>query len=170
MDPNVASGLIGFGGAVVGAGAALLGGLLQHRYQAKTTAAERTQEYGRAAGEKALTELYALRRHMIECGMADIPEARQPWQYIAKTHMDEAELAVMLMPKAQKVQDRISEVMGAGSQQMTTSGGDRVRQTTVGRGMALEAIDILSAYMRGDALPKPSPRVERYRETTAHSE
>lgn len=67
MQTEVLVGLIGFSGAVVGAGGALLGGWLQQRHQAAVAQEQREaaragllEERGRAAGERALSELYGL--------------------------------------------------------------------------------------------------------------
>ncbi|MGW7261523.1 hypothetical protein [Streptomyces sp. NPDC054834] len=177
MDGEVVSGLIGLGGALIGGGVSVWATKVTQRQQAKErlqqAEEERSkliEERGRAAGEKALTELYALRRHLVECAQAEIPDDHQPWRKIAKDHMDEAELAVGLMPQASEVRGRIEEVLGITFLHMFRSSGDTAREVVHARSGATEAIDILSAYMRGDPLPEISGTVRRYREHAAHSE
>ncbi|MDI1452921.1 hypothetical protein NHG22_03625 [Streptomyces sp. ATE26] len=177
MQTEVLVGLIGFGGALVGAGGALLGGWLQQRHQAavaqKQQEAARAgllEEQGRAAGEKALSELYALRRHLRDCELRPVPEECQPWRGIARGFIDEAELAVMLMPNATEVQSRITDAAGLitetlmigreEAQQMT----DREHITHVHRCRAgtLEASEAISAFTRGDSLSETGPLLRRH--------
>lgn len=179
MQTEILVGLIGFSGAVVGAGGALLGGWFQQKHQAaamreqqKAARASLLEERGRAAGEKALSELYALRRHLNECELRPVPEERQPWRGIARGFTDEAELAVMLMPNAGEVQSRITEAAGLitetliigreEARQMT----DREHRTHIHKCLAgtLEAIGALSAFMRGDPLPEPGRLLRRHLE------
>ncbi|MFG1806212.1 hypothetical protein [Streptomyces sp. NPDC049040] len=177
MQTETLAGLIGFGGAVVGAGGALLGGWLQQRHQARVTreqqAAARAallEERGRAAGEKALSALYALRRHLNDCASRPVPEERQPWRVIARAFIDDAELAVMLMPHAAQVQSRIADAAGLITETLVI-GREEARQMTdrehishIHRCLAgtLEAIQALSAFMRADPLPEPGPLLRRH--------
>ncbi|MFJ9869829.1 hypothetical protein [Streptomyces sp. NPDC101165] len=177
MEAEVSAGLIGLVGAVVGAGGALLGGWLQQRHQTKVTreqqAAARAsllEERGRAAGEKALSELYALRRHLKDCELRPVAEERQPWRVIARAFIDDAELAVMLMPKAGEVQSRIADAAGLITETLVIGRDearamtDREHRTHIHRCLAgtLEAIEALSAFMRGDALPEPGRLLHRH--------
>ncbi|MEU0844803.1 hypothetical protein ABZ370_35765 [Streptomyces sp. NPDC005962] len=182
MEAETLAGLFGFGGAVVGAGGALLGGWLQQRHQAKVTReqqeaarADLLEERGRAAGEKALSELYALRRYLQDCKTRPVPEERQPWRVKTRAFIDEAELAVMLMPNAREVQARIGEAADLIIDTLTI-GREEARQMTdqehithVHRclGGTRDAIAALSAFMRGDPLPKPGRHLRMYIEETA---
>lgn len=182
MEAEVSAGWIGLIGASVGAGGALLGGWLQQRHQAKVTReqqeaarADLLEERGRAAGEKALSELYALRRYLQDCKTRPVPEERQPWRVKARAFIDEAELAVMLMPNAKEVQTRIEcaagmiiETLRIGreeARQIT----DREHITHVYRCLAgtRDAIRALSAFMRGDPLPNPGRHLRMHMEETA---
>ncbi|WP_326658804.1 hypothetical protein [Streptomyces canus] len=161
VESETLAGLIGFGGAVVGAGGALLGAWLQQHHAAKTARNERLDARGYAAGEKALSELYQLRQHLVECGVAgEVPQERQPWRFIAITHLDEAELAVMLMPGARLVHDRVVEVLVLGKR-FELAGQHRHRQVQWMKHCTTAAIDLLSAHMRGE--PVPEIGLERYR-------
>jgi hypothetical protein len=172
-------GLIGFGGAVVGAGGALLGGWLQQRHQAtvlreqqEAARAGLLEERGRAAGEKALSELYSLRRHLTDCELRPVPEERQPWRGIARSFIDDAELAVMLMPNAAEVQSRITDAAGLITETLMIRREeareltDGAHRTHIHRCLAgtLEAIGVLSAFMRGDPLPEPGRLVREHRQ------
>lgn len=179
MQTEMWVGLIGFGGAVVGAGGALVGGWLQQRHQAtvlrqqqEAARAGLLEERGRAAGEKALSELYALRRHLKDCELRPVPGERQPWRGIARTLIDDAELAVMLMPNAAEVQSRVADAAGLITQTLMI-GRDEARMMTDGEhrthvslclGGTLEAIGVLSAFMRGDPLPDRGRLVSGHRE------
>ncbi|MEE1760906.1 hypothetical protein [Streptomyces sp. SP18BB07] len=99
-------------------------------------------------------------------------EERQPWRAIARTLIDDAELAVMLMPNAAEVQSRvadaaamIAETAMIGREEARTM-TDAEHRTHVNRCLAgtLEAIGVLSAFMRGDPLP------ERHRPVGGHRE
>jgi hypothetical protein len=157
-------GLIGFGGAVVGAGGALLGGWLQQRHQAETARADRIEERGMTAGANALEELRALWRHMAEVGGQPdrIPDAFQPWKKIANAHMAEATLATMLMPQAEVVRQRIREVGDAMAVLADAVRDESAALLCYSIG-ADDALDLLTAYMRGDPLPEPSSLVRDYR-------
>ncbi|MFE7183153.1 nitroreductase family protein [Streptomyces erythrochromogenes] len=147
-------GLIGFGGAVVGAGGALMGAWLQQHHQAKTAKNERMEARGYSAGEKALAELYQLRQHLVESGVAgEVPPERQPWRFIAVTHLDEAELAVMLMPGAPLIHERVVEVLVL-AKRFELAGQDRQRQIRWIKHCTASAIDMLSAHMRGEPIPE----------------
>lgn len=164
MEAETLAALMGLGGTLVGAGVSMWATVLTQRYQAKTGKADRVEQLGRAAGERALAELYALRRHLGECRADAIPEDRQPWRKIAKDHMDEAELAVGLIPQGDQVRERLEEVLNVTHYGMTRREQSLIRQLGSTRSGASEAIGLLSAFLRGDPLPERSPGVERFRE------
>ncbi|MFF9394219.1 hypothetical protein [Streptomyces griseoluteus] len=176
MDGEVLSGLTGLGGALIGGAVSVWATVATQKQQAREGLQRQQEERhklieqrGREAGKKALTELYALRRHLAECTQRDIPEDHQPWRKIAKDHMDEAELAVGLMPQASEVRERIEEVLQVTFLHMFRSADEALREVMHAKRGATEAIDILSAYMRGDPLPEASAWTMRYREHAAHS-
>jgi hypothetical protein len=165
MQAETLAGLIGFGGAVVGAAGALAGAWLQQHYQAKTAQRDRIEAQGRAAGERALAELYALRRHLDEVRQNpdETPETHQPWRKIAWRHMDEVELAVLLMPGGGEVRSRVVEALDSTRIFMVNRGEMTPRRMGRIRNGGLEAIAILAAHLRGETLPEPSQQVLEYR-------
>lgn len=167
VEAEILAALMGFGGTLVGAGVSMWATVLTQRHQTKTGRADRVEQLGRAAGEKALAELYALRRHLGECKADSIPEDHQPWRKIAKDHMDEAELAVGLIPQGDQVRERLEEVLTATYYGMTQREQSLIRQLGSTRSGASEAIGLLSSFLRGDPLPERSPGVERFREQRA---
>jgi Na+/glutamate symporter len=80
MDATVAAGWIGAGaalvGAVVGAGGAIVGGWFQHRQQTKADQQKVIDERRQAAGNKALTQMFALRSHILQWGPGLDPDIR----------------------------------------------------------------------------------------------
>lgn len=154
MDATVAAGWIGLGGAVVGAGAAVLGGVVQQRLQAKSTQADRREERGHLAGEKALAELYQLRRHLLACvGTAGVPDECEPWRDIARRYLDSAELAVLLLPSSTPAGGRAMEVLLL-AERFELAGQDRRRQLRWIGYCVSRAIRILSAHRGGDEIPE----------------
>ncbi|MGR6973210.1 hypothetical protein ACU639_27090 [Streptomyces cynarae] len=159
MQAETLAGLMGFGGTLVGAGVSIWATVITQRHQVKTARDQRIEERGRAAGEKALTELYALRRHLIEVSASSTPVENQSWARIAVDHVDRTEAAIALMPGAHSVRERISEAMDIGTRELLVARLLRAPEDVAVRALtsaALEAIDALSAYMRGEGIPEPS--------------
>ncbi|MCX5261781.1 hypothetical protein OOK27_47970 [Streptomyces canus] len=111
MDATVAAGWIGAGagliGAVVGAGGALLGGWFQHRQQTRADRQKQIDERAQAAGNNALTELYALRRHIVRGGPQQESEGPGSWLWSGVEMADQAEMAAGLIPQAEEVRSRL---------------------------------------------------------------
>ncbi|MEU1454404.1 hypothetical protein [Streptomyces avermitilis] len=153
MQTETLVGLIGFGGAVVGAGGALLGGWLQQRHQAETARLERQNARGYAAGEKSLGELHRLRHHLTECeAVGDVSQDRQPWRSIAVRHLDDAELAIMLIPNATQVRERLVKALYC-ARRYELAGQHRANQVRWIKTCVTSAIDMLSSHLRGDPVP-----------------
>ncbi|MGP4046913.1 hypothetical protein [Streptomyces sp. 2A115] len=171
MEAETLAGLMGFGGALVGAGVSMWATVITQRHEAKTARIQRVEERGRAAGERALTELYALRRHIMECTQDPIPEERQPWRKIAHDHMGEAQAALALMPGAKKVRERVTEALTIIERKIFEARrgdmGSIMEMMALSRG-AGEGIEVLSAYMRGEGVPQPSRWVLDYRRDQAN--
>lgn len=152
-------GLIGFGGAVVGAGGALLGGWFQQRYQTKAARSQRVEERAREAGNNALTELLVLRRLVTENVHANLDEEMPNWRKVAERHMDAAEMALLLMPQAEEVRARVVKALNLAERALAFAA-----RTAQGLNMeklhlyncSNEAIQVVSAFMRDDPLPEPS--------------
>jgi hypothetical protein len=160
-------GLIGFGGAVVGAGGALLGGLLQSRLQAKGTRAQRIEDRAREAGNNALSELLVLRRLVTENVLTNLDEEQPEWRLTAQLHMDAAEMALLLMPGAEAVRGRVVKALGLAERALAFAAraelGLHVEKLHL-YNCSNEAIQVVGAFLRGDQLPPPSPWVRRTEE------
>ncbi|MFF3377779.1 hypothetical protein ACFYXF_33090 [Streptomyces sp. NPDC002680] len=153
MQAETLAGLIGFGGAVVGAGGALLGGWLQQRYQADIVVRERQNARGYAAGEKALLELAQLRQHLIACTvMGDVSAEHQPWRLIAIRHLDNAEVAILLIPNASVIRERLIKALYC-ARRFELAGQHRPEQVAWIKACSSNAIDMLASRLRGDAIP-----------------
>jgi hypothetical protein len=169
MQTETLVGLMGFSGAVVGAGAVVLGAWLQQRYQAKASREQKIEDLGRAAADKALAELYSLRRLLMDRSHDEISD----WRKTAMQHMDAVELAVGLIPQAQDVRTKVKETMD-----LTESGAIYALRADLDLNTELlhmfggcnEAIEIVSAFMRGDPIPEPSMWVKRRKEEERRGE
>ncbi|WP_331734982.1 hypothetical protein OG379_39825 (plasmid) [Streptomyces sp. NBC_01166] len=167
MEAETLAGLIGFGGAVVGAGGALLGAWFQQSHQAKTARVEReearaglVEERGRTAAEKSLAELYGLRRHVLTWKLVSDDE-RSEWSRIGYTLTDEAELNASLIPEGEELRERLKDALGALRNSISVDTYEAVHEAYASTFDTEHAISLLAAYMRGDALPRPSRREER---------
>ncbi|MFE1545866.1 hypothetical protein ACFW61_36160 [Streptomyces microflavus] len=167
MEAETLAGLIGFGGAVVGAGGALLGAWFQQSHQAKNTRAEReearaslVEERGRAAAEKALAELYGLRRHVLTWKLMSEDE-RTECSRIGYTLTDEAELNASLIPKGEALRERLKDALGALRNSIHVDAYESVHDAFLSTFDTEHAISLLAAYIRGDALPTSSLRERR---------
>lgn len=153
------AGLFGLGGALVGATISTVAIVWQQRDQTRKEQNQRIEDRGRAVGEQALSELFALRRHLLACTESPIPDENQPWRRIAHNHMDEAESALALMPGAKEVRARVTEALKIAEAGVTEARREQTGSMTeivlLGRGTD-DSIEILAAYMRGEQIPEPS--------------
>ncbi|MET7347449.1 hypothetical protein [Streptomyces mirabilis] len=170
MQTETLVGLIGFGGAVVGAGGALLGAWLQQHHQAKATQAQRVEDRAREAGNNALTELLVLRRLVMENVHANLNEEMPEWRSIAQRHMDAAETALLLMPQAEEVRSRVIGALHLAERALAFAArahlGLHVEKLHL-YNCSNEAIQVVAAFMRDDPLPKPSPWIRSTEEDLA---
>jgi hypothetical protein len=168
VSPEVSAGWIGLIGASVGAGGALLGVWLQQRYQAKMARDQREEarddlleERGRTAADKALAELYALRRHVLTWKVGMSAEERNQWVQSGHTYADDTELNAALIPKATELRERLRYALGAIRGSMFVDAYEAAHEPYMSDFDTEHAIGLLSAYMRGDSMPRPTPREER---------
>lgn len=171
MDATVAAGWIGAGaglvGAVVGAGGAIVGGWFQHRQQTRTDRQKQIDERGHDAGNKALTEMFALRRHILLWGPGLDPGSRASWLRTGREMADQAEIAAKLIPQAGEVRTRMEEALTVVVTQMHWE-HEEPEHPSYHSKVALEhAIDIVAAFMCREPLPEPTNAVERLREERA---
>ncbi|MER7496359.1 hypothetical protein ABT033_27640 [Streptomyces pharetrae] len=171
MQPEVLSGLIGFGGAIVG-GAASFGGVwLTLSHQRKQARETRLLEIGQVAADKALNELISL-GEFLESVRGDVATAdtneRLPYLGTAAGHVKNIKLAVARIPD-RDVRERVKLLLNL---------MDRYRAAGVRHFFAVrwigevteDVIDILSAYIRHDALPSPSEHVLQKQDMVARYE
>ncbi|MGW4437026.1 hypothetical protein ACWELO_14880 [Streptomyces sp. NPDC004596] len=113
MQTETLVGLIGFGGAVVGAGGALLGGWLQHRQQADTARRERWEGYARKAAETTLTELLTAQEEMTDwaMGFSGREEDANELYRIILERSRSARHSSLLIPEASEMRSRLREVL-----------------------------------------------------------
>ncbi|NUP43259.1 MAG: hypothetical protein HOY76_41140 [Streptomyces sp.] len=169
VETETLVGLIGLGGAVVGVGGTLLGGWLQHRQQAQTAREERAEarsseaeSRGREVADKALSELYALRRHALAWKVGMSAAERNEWLGKAHTMADEAELHTALIPGADTLRVRVGDALSVVRASFFQDADEAEHEADLCVADTGHCIDLLSAYMRGDAaLPEPTRREER---------
>ncbi|MDX3233224.1 hypothetical protein [Streptomyces sp. ME19-01-6] len=168
MEAEVSAGWIGLIGASVGAAGALVGGWFQQRYQAKMAREDREEarndlleERGRTAADKALAELYALRRHVVTWKIGWSAVERVEWVQEGHTYADDAELNAALIPKAAELRERLRDALIAIRRSMFIDAHEAGNEPYLSEFDTEHAIELLSAYMRGDGLPQPTLREER---------
>jgi hypothetical protein len=155
-------GLIGFGGAVMGAGGALLGGWLQHRQQADTARRERWEGYGRSAGEATLTELLTAQEEMTDWArrFSGSEDDAEELHTIILKRGSAAKHSSLLIPEASELRARLKVVLdvmmdyySAPAQEGFFQSMARLRWSYMA---AQEGIELLAAFLRGEHLPTPT--------------
>jgi len=146
----VTAGVFGLIGATVGAGAVLLGGWLQHRYQVKTMREERREVQTRAACEALLKELLDLQRSMHGVLRSyDVRSSNVDWRREQGPYLREIEMATYLIP--------VPELRSQMTDVITVIYHDPAEEPlgalTHFMAVAQVGIDAVTAYLRGDALP-----------------
>ena len=104
MQPEVLSGLIGLGGAVVGGGAAIFGTWLTLNHQRKQAREERLLNLGHAATDAAVSELIQLLNFLRTVGKehrlaTQLAEYELPWTDTANQHLKAVDLTIRNQPK-----------------------------------------------------------------------
>ncbi|WP_432131267.1 hypothetical protein [Streptomyces tendae] len=158
----------GLGGAAIGAGGALLGGWLQQRHQVKLDREQREQaragvleERGRTAADKALGELYALRRHISTWKGAFSTEEQNEWFQTGYSLADVAELNAALIPEADELRERLQDALESARDSLHADAWYSEHEPYLSASDTEHTIALLSAYMRGDYLPPMTAREER---------
>ncbi|MFF3934380.1 hypothetical protein [Streptomyces hirsutus] len=173
MQPEVLSGLIGFGGALVG-GAASFGGVwLTLSHQRKQAREAHLLEIGQAAADKALNELITLGEFLETFGGNDVVTAHTdemlPYLDTVSGHLKNIKLAVARIPD-RGVRDRVKLSLSLTSRYRAAG----VRHFFVVRWLGElteDMIDVLSAYIRDDALPPLSEQtMEKQAMVARHEE
>ncbi|MBQ0969205.1 hypothetical protein KBY91_15355 [Streptomyces sp. RK23] len=171
MQPEVLSGLIGFGGALVG-GAASFGGVwLTLSHQRKQARETRLLEIGQAAADKALAELIALEEFLGSLRDNEVvaeTDERLPYLSTAAGHLKNVELAITRIPD-REVRDRVNGALYL-TRRYRAAGPRHYFVVRWIRELTQDMIEILSAYIRHDALPPRSEDVLRKQDIMARYE
>ncbi|WP_333772378.1 hypothetical protein [Streptomyces sp. IBSBF 3136] len=161
-------GLAGLGGALVGAGSALLGGWLQQRHAAKTARRERQEGYSRAAQETTLSELLQLQQSVMDfLGEHERATEGEIIELVNRVvrHTHAARASGMLILGTPDLVRRLDEVFRllAASSQIHQEPDQRIpRLIEFYLSGSEEGLAILSAFMRGEDLPPPMPQYLEY--------
>ncbi|MFJ8507717.1 hypothetical protein [Streptomyces avermitilis] len=153
MQTETLVGLIGFGGAVVGAGGALLGGWLQQRHQAKSAKEERRAERRHAAGQAALDMLIRF-RHATASRIND-DEGVDAWTEAFVEWSVTFDAALYVVPDGEAMRKRVFGIMGFVGYHEDL-GQNHSEASLWIDALCKEAIGVLSAFLREEPLPAPS--------------
>lgn len=159
MQPEVLSGLIGFGGALVG-GAASFGGVwLTLSHQRKLAREARLAEIGQEAADRALNELITL-GEFLESVRGEVATMRtdESAEYLDTVfgHMERVQRAVARIPD-KELRTRVRDLLTV-MRKFRTAGVRHFFAVSWLAELADELTDVLSAYIRSDPLPPLSER------------
>lgn len=161
MRPEVFSGLIGFGGALVG-GAASFGGVwLTLSHQRKLAREARLAEIGQAAADKALNELISLGEFLGSVsGDVAAMHTDESASYLDTVfgHMQNVERAVARIPN-RELRDRVKALLIV-MRRFRAAGVRHFFAVSWLAELTDELTELLSAYIRSDPLPPLSERTE----------
>ncbi len=161
MQPEVLSGLIGFGGAIVG-GAASFGGVwLTLSHQRKQAREARLLEVGQAAADKALNELISLGEFLgsVSGDVATMhTDERASYLDTVFGHMQNVERAVARIPD-RTLRDRVKTLLTV-MRRFRAAGVRHFFAVSWLAELTDELTELLSAYIRSDPLPPLSERTE----------
>ncbi|MGJ5800452.1 hypothetical protein ACSCB1_15190 [Streptomyces europaeiscabiei] len=163
MNVDIATALVGFGGAVLGAGASLSGTWLTLRKQSEDAREARRYEIGRLAGEEALTTLLQLREYLETVTVPTGPISPDPWEKQATASLTKAAVAIGRIP-GHTLPDRIQKPYDLARAYRYAGPRHPLRVRWV-RLMVEDMISVLLDYLRQDELPKVSRNVEQFQET-----
>ncbi|CAL9467703.1 hypothetical protein SUDANB23_02770 [Streptomyces sp. enrichment culture] len=171
MQPEVVSGLIGFGGALVG-GAASLGGVwLTLSHQRKLAQEARLAEVGQEAADKALNELITL-GEFLESVRGEVAAMRtdESAEYLDTVfgHMERVQRAVARIPD-QELRMRMRDLLFV-MRKYRAAGVRHLFAVSWLAEVADELTELLSAYIRADPLPPLSERTESKRQRAIQRE
>jgi hypothetical protein len=171
MQPEVLSGLIGFGGAIVG-GAASFGGVwLTLSHQRKQAREARLLEIGQVAADRALNELITLGEFLGAIRGNDLTaDTNEELPYLDTVfgYLKNTELAVTRIPDAH-LRERMKLLLSL-TKRYRAAG---VRHFFVVRWLGElteDMIEALSAYIRHDALPYLSEQAVKKQDMVARYE
>lgn len=159
MNQEVATALIGLGGAVLGAGATSITTWLSFRHQRRTAKEARLHEVGRLATDTALAKLIEL-QDLVEASATSSRasrEDREPWERTAAVHFRDINLALLRIP-SDAVHERLIPTLALAKQYRYT-GPRHFHYLRHVRTISEEMVNVLSAYVRDAKLPLPQEGV-----------
>ncbi|MFF8015522.1 hypothetical protein [Streptomyces sp. NPDC007929] len=171
MQPEVLSGLIGFGGALVG-GASSFGGVwLTLSHQRKQARESRLLEIGQEAADKALNELITL-GEFLESVRGEVAAMRtdESAEYLDTVfgHMERVQRAVARIPD-RELRTRMRDLLSV-MRKFRAAGVRHLFAVSWLAELADELTELLSAYIRSDPLPPLSERTESKRQRAIQHE
>ncbi|NEA51012.1 hypothetical protein [Streptomyces sp. SID10815] len=156
MGSEIWAGMFGLGGAVVGAGGAVLGGWLQVR----ATRRERVEGYRREAAQAALNELIQLSDdlHARYNSLPADPEYGTSSEFQNFMHSGRRRLVAMqknaLLIPDRELRDRLATIYRVGIAWLLSPGLRAGSQILWMLCASDEGIRLLAAFLRGDPLPQ----------------
>ncbi|WP_438303341.1 hypothetical protein ACSHXN_17975 [Streptomyces sp. HUAS TT11] len=155
MNQEVATALIGLGGAVLGAGATSITTWLSFRHQRRTAKEARLHEVGRLATDTALSKLIEL-QDLVEASAASSGASRddrEPWERTARMHFRDINLALLRIP-SDAVHERLAPTLAL-AKQYRYAGPRHFHYLHHVQKVSQDMINVLSAYIRDAKLPLP---------------
>ncbi|MFC9682769.1 hypothetical protein [Streptomyces sp. NPDC056948] len=159
MNQEVATALIGLGGAVLGAGATSITTWLSFRHQRRTAKEARLHDVGRLATDTALAKLIEL-QDLVEASATSSSASRddrEPWERTAAVHFRDINLALLRIP-SDAVHERLTPTLALAKQYRYT-GPRHFHYLRHVQTMSGDMINVLSAYIRDAKLPPPQEGV-----------
>ncbi|MEV5472982.1 hypothetical protein AB0L66_11570 [Streptomyces sp. NPDC052207] len=160
MQPEVLSGLIGFGGAVVGAGAAIVGTAIQQNHAKKMAKAEREADRQDTAFDTAVQAVFAA-QDLFRRRWGGRP-AGEGWEQKVISETDRLRLAMITIaqPELRQRLKEVSEMLRYWEHLAPFGADDPDRHRAVQR-VIDHMLDVFGAYRSGGAIP---PRSKEYAE------
>ncbi|MFH9038485.1 hypothetical protein ACH4FA_03800 [Streptomyces sp. NPDC017966] len=155
MQPEVLSGLIGFGGAVVGAGAAIVGTAIQQKHAKKMAQAEREANRQEAAFETALQAVFAA-QDLFRRRWGGRP-AEEGWEQKVNTEADRLRLAMITIaqPELQQRLKETAEMLRYWKHVVPFGAHDPDRYRAIHQ-VIDHMLEVFGAYRSSGAVPPPS--------------
>jgi hypothetical protein len=167
VNTDLAVGWIGLGGAAIGAGAAILGGWLQQRQQAKADREQRREERRYSNGQTALEMLIRFREANMR--RTEDPESMRDFTEALVEFVMAFDAALYVVSDGGEMRSRVMRIMGVAADSIDLGPAHQESKTWT-HAMFTEAICVLSAFLREEPLPKPSREFLEVRQTVrAHS-
>ncbi|MGY6025178.1 hypothetical protein [Streptomyces spinosirectus] len=155
MNEEVATALIGLGGAVLGAGATSITTWMSFRHQRRIAKEVRLHDVGRLATDTALAKLIEL-QDLIAASAASSRASRddrEPWERAALMHFRDISLSLLRIP-SDAVHERLNPTLAL-AKQYRYAGSRHFHYLRHVQAMSEDMINVLSSYIRDAKLPPP---------------